>query len=106
MARTAAVRTPGVALEESGAEGMDDMAESPALVTLTPQQLDAMVQSAVAKFAAAQRQAAKNPANPDEDLPDAAQIDPAKILRPTLSKQGYVVPKDYGKPVGDTFAGG
>jgi len=34
----------------------------------------------------------------DADLPDQSEIDPATIKRPTLSKQGYVVPANYGEP--------
>lgn len=106
MARTAAVRTPGVPVDDS-ADLADQAAvdEAPALVTLTPQQLQAMIDKAVAQHANAQRVAQRNPRNPDEDLPDASAIDPSKIKRPTLSKQGYVVPKDYGVPAGETFGG-
>ena len=49
--------------------------------------------------------AQSNPRNPDADLPDASEIDPDKIERPTLSKQGYVVPTHYGRPAGETFSG-
>ncbi len=68
------------------------------VVSLTQAQLDAAIASAVAK--ALQAQAAAQSAGPGEPpLPDQSEIDPTKITRPTLSKQGYVVPADYGTPV-------
>lgn len=32
------------------------------------------------------------------ELPDASEIDPNKIKRSVLTKQGYVVPTTFGKP--------
>lgn len=37
-------------------------------------------------------------ANPEALLPDQDTIDPAKIKIPVLSKQGWVVPLEFGTP--------
>lgn len=113
--RAASVRTPGVmspppddgrgetnadALAD-GAAPLDDGAAAlgePKLVTLTQQQLDAAVARGVAQALAAQRRAEASPGRPEVPLPDQSEIDPAKIERPTLSRQGYVVPVNYGEP--------
>lgn len=115
-ARTATVRTPGVVATpaddgrgETDADAvaadaapLDDGAAAetgdPKLVTLTQQQLDAAVARGVAQALAAHRRAEATPGKPEVPLPDQSEIDPAKIERPTLSRQGYVVPRNYGEP--------
>ena len=37
----------------------------------------------------------------EAELPDQSEIDPGKITRPMLSKQGYVVPNGYGMPAAE-----
>lgn len=107
MARTSAVRTPGVPVADGpdASPAADDGDNAGGLVTLTQAQLQAMLDRAAASAVQAQRVAQSNPRNPDADLPDASDIDPDKIERPTLSKQGYVVPTHYGRPAGETFSG-
>jgi len=72
--------------------------ESPS-VTLTVAELQAMISAEVNKVVAAQRPASAP--IPEPELPHQDQIDPNTITRPTLSKQGYVVPKSYGEPDGN-----
>ncbi len=69
-------------------------------VTMTKDELQAMLNRAAAQGAAAVSRASSPAAkpNPEADLPDQTEIDPAKIKSPTLSKQGYVVPLNYGDP--------
>ena len=67
-------------------------------VTMTKDELQAMLNQAAAQGAAAVHRAAAPKASPEADLPDQSEIDPAKIKSPTLSRQGYVVPLNYGDP--------
>lgn len=118
MARpaSATVATPGVASSAPAAEDIsgdaamvgaaalnDGPAEAgaqtaPGSVTLSRDELQAMLSQAAAQGAAAVHRAAAPRASQPEDLPDQSEIDPAKITSPTLSKQGYVVPLNYGEP--------
>lgn len=110
------VKTPGVQsaarpegletdmdeLEKGAAELDDGAAAAPAgataaqTVTLTVDQLQAMISAEVNKVVAAQRP--PSAPLPEPELPDQSDIDPKAIIRPTLSKQGYVVPEGYGEP--------
>lgn len=74
-------------------EGLEGQAE-PQLVTMTVAQLTATVQREIANALAARQAGPPKEA----DLPDQSEIDPRTITRPTLSKQGYVVPIKYGEP--------
>lgn len=38
--------------------------------------------------------------DPDAGLPNAIDIDAFKIKAPVLTRQGWVVPPDFGQPVG------
>ena len=120
MARPASstVATPGVPLAVmAGAEtdsdaltaGAADLNDGPAVeapakaakaksVTMSQDELQAMLNQAAAQGAAAVHRAAAPRTATAEDLPDQSEIDPAKITSPTLSKQGYVVPLLYGEP--------
>lgn len=119
MSRSAAapVATPGVHATPTTDSGETDadavMAGAPDLndgapqarpdpkgktVTMSQAELQAMLNQAAAQGAAAVHRAAAPKANPDAELPDQSEIDPAKIKSPTLSKQGYVVPLGYGEP--------
>jgi hypothetical protein len=84
-------------LDDGAAHAQADVPRAERVVSLTYAQLDQVVASAVAK--ALQARAAAQSAGPGEPpLPDQSQIDPTTITRPTLSKQGYVVPLRYGEP--------
>jgi hypothetical protein len=71
-------------------------AEAAPTVTLTVVQLQAMIAAEVSKAVGASLPTGTP--RPEPDLPDQSDIDPKKITRPTLSKQGYVVPENYGEP--------
>lgn len=110
MPRVSTVKTPGEPAGEAeadkdvaGAAGLDDGApagEGPKTVTLTQAQLDTMLRQAVAQGAAIARAPVK--ASADADLPTQAEvlkgIEEGRIKVPTLSKDGYVVPPNYGEP--------
>lgn len=116
---SAPVATPGVQSADTETDGDKLTDEAPGLddgaaavpkgkdkgkdktvtqVTLTQEELQAMLSQAAAQGAAAVHRAAAPRVNPDADLPDQSEIDPAKITSPTLSRQGYVVPIGYGEP--------
>lgn len=92
---------------EAGAASLDDGAASaPAAqaggetkVTLTVAELQHMIAAEVNRVVAAQRP--PSAPLPEPELPDQSEIDTKAIVRPTLSKQGYVVPEGYGEPVGN-----
>lgn len=114
-------RTPGKAAESSAApadaetdidalaEGApaldDDAAAAPAAqaMTVTPDQLQAMIDAAVAR-AVGSRSLDAAPATQAPALPDQSTVNVATITRPVLTKQGYVVPVRYGTPVAETDA--
>ena len=105
--RNLSIRTPGVALamgdaaaiRESESEA-DPIEPVPAAETgHLPPDLAAIVAAEVAKALRAQAHAAR-PLT-EAELPDQSEIDPAKITRPMLSKQGYVVPASYGLPAAE-----
>lgn len=100
------IKTPGVTTEQTDSEtnidsladaspGLDDGAV-PENVTMTVSQLQALISAEVSKVISAQRPAEINAA--PAALPDQSEIDVKTITRPTLSKQGYVVPEGYGEP--------
>ena len=120
--RATNVRTPGVATPpeadapvvpttangETDADALADAAEDldggapvAAAAGDLPPDLQSMVDAAVAKGVAqalhAQRVATSHPVTAAE-LPDQSEIDRKTITRPTLSKQGYVIPDGYGEP--------
>lgn len=66
-------------------------------LTMTQGQLNAAIASAVAQALAAHGKAV-TPLDAEASLPDQSEIDVDKITRPTLSKQGYVMPRNYGEP--------
>lgn len=84
--------TPGFGPGDPSPKGL----EPDSLVTISAGQLEDMIANGVNR-ALAQRAAALAPVKED-DLPDARDIDPAKIVRPMLSKTGWVVPLKYGEP--------
>lgn len=84
--------TPGFEPGDPSPKGL----EAEALMTLSAGQLSKMIARAVQSQLAA-RDAAAAPVK-EADLPNQTEIDPAKITRPVLSKQGYVVPHKYGEP--------
>lgn len=42
--------------------------------------------------------APKRAADPSESLPDQSSVDPNTIKSPVLTKQGWVVPTEFGTP--------
>lgn len=114
---SATVATPGVPTTESGetdadaltsaAADLDDgaAASKPAIgkiVKLTQEQLQAMLNQAAAQGAAAVHRASTSTRAPQPELPTQAEvlagIADGSIRVPTLSKDGYVVPPNYGEP--------
>lgn len=93
----------------AAAADLDDSAASAAsqpqpTLQVTPQQLQAMIDAAVAK-AVGSRASLDGPARAQAvALPDQSTIDPRTITRPVLSAQGYVVPPTYGTPAAETAA--
>lgn len=73
-------------------------ANAPEAMTVTRAELQRLIAAAVADAIGTRRQAERAP-NAEAQLPDQRDIDVATITRPTLTRQGYVVPKDYGLPV-------
>ena len=65
-------------------------------LVMTAAQLQAAISRGVNSALAARDKAAAP--QKEADLPDQSEIDPTTIKRPTLSKQGYVVPATYGEP--------
>lgn len=85
----------------NGATDFDDGPDVPPspVLTLTQDQLDAAIARGIAQAQAAARAAASaTPADIQATLPDQTEIDPDEITAPTLSKQGYVIPRNYGMP--------
>lgn len=73
-------------------------AEPAAQAAMSPADLMAFIQREVAKGVAEGLAAAKRASMPAAvELPDQSEVDPAKITSLTLTKQGYVVPLDYGR---------
>jgi hypothetical protein len=62
------------------------------MLTVTRGEIQAMIAAAVGKALA------PRPPRQEADLPDQSQVDPRTIERPTLSRQGWVVPLKYGEP--------
>lgn len=91
------VKTPGVVQGPESEPIVDasDVAvpEEKALV-LSPGQLQALIDQGVQRALEARSPKPKKGA----DLPDQSTVDPDKIDTPVLTRQGYVVPKDYGAP--------
>lgn len=72
------------------------------VMAVTKAELQAMVAAAVADAVSAKR--ASQAAPTQAELPDQRDIDLKTLTRPTLTKQGYVVPPLYGTPVAETAA--
>lgn len=84
--------TPGFAPGDPSPKGL----EPGAFVTITAEQLEAVVARSV-NSALAARAAAAAPLK-EADLPDQSELDPKTLKAMTLSKQGWVVPLSYGEP--------
>jgi hypothetical protein len=98
-ASSKSVKTPGDVTEDTGQDGAGAGASDPEqLLTISNAQLQAAIAQGVAQALAAQRVAQSVPGNPAAELPDQKDIDPNTITTMTLSKQGYVVPSNYGVP--------
>ena len=103
--RNLSIRTPGVALdlgdEVATREPEADQIEPvpAAAAGHLPPDLAALVAAEVAKALRAKADADR-PLT-EAELPDQSEIDPGKITRPMLSKQGYVVPNGYGMPAAE-----
>jgi hypothetical protein len=79
---------------DEGPEPVAPQREQEPAVRVTPAQLAALVDQAVER-----RMGAKLPLpGVEAEIPDQSEVDPDKITRPTLTKQGYVVPRKYGEP--------
>ena len=105
--RFGSVKTPGVPSGDEtdneqlvgGADPLEPLpgdADPEQPLVLTHAQLQAAINRGV--NAALDARAKASAPLKEADLPDQTEIDPAKIKRPTLSKQGYVVPANYGEP--------
>ena len=79
------------AIDASAAE---DQSET---VAVPKAQLDALM-SRLEALEKTAPQPSQKVANPEALLPDQNTIDPAKIKIPVLSKQGWVVPAEFGTP--------
>lgn len=121
-ARNLQVRTPGApvapppddGLGETDADALSADASDVAIPTeaaqpaaqpeaapaaMAPADLMAFIKAEVAKGVAEGLAAAKRASMPSAVvLPDQSEVDPRTITSPTLTKQGYVVPIDYGRP--------
>lgn len=103
MARTAAPQVPGEAPAAAPAEKpAEDLTGEAApatdeLTTLRAElaQLKAMMAGLVSARAAP---VPSGKSVTPENLPDQTEVDPAKIERPVLSKQGWIVPYGFGSP--------
>lgn len=104
MARTAAPQVPGEAPAAAPAEKpADDLVGDPAApeggeVAALRAEL-AQLKQMMAGLVSARAAPVPNGKNATpENLPDQTEVDPAKIERPVLSKQGWVVPHGFGSP--------
>lgn len=79
-----------------GAQGVDEVAALRAALAEQSAQLAAMQQQLSGALANAKPIPAA--VTREADLPDQSEVNPDKIARPTLTKQGWVVPTGYGSP--------
>lgn len=83
--------------------GMEDMAEPTeldrlrAMVDAQSAQI-ANLMGAVQNMARSAHGNGEKPSQSDGGLPDAASVDLGTIAAPVLTKQGWIVPPDYGMP--------
>lgn len=106
--RATSIRTPGTPDPAADAAEQDEAAiagapdiEDPKPAATAPD-IQSMINAAVEKQLA-QRLAQAGVLSetvPAAALPDQSSVDVDKIDRMVLTKQGYVVPKDYGTPKG------
>ncbi len=108
--RTFAVKTPGAqSAEPDAAPDVDDLAADTDDVALPIAALpgtapdlkayiDEQVRAGVAAGIKTIRKAQEKPGAPAVELPDQSTVDAAKIKTVVLTKQGYVVPLNYGAP--------
>lgn len=91
MAKTLTPQTPGEAAQEpvEAAPAVDDGEK----VTVSKSELTALMARVNALEA---RPPVQNRAAQQENLPDQDSVDPTKIERPVLTKQGWVVPAKFG----------
>jgi len=88
----------------AGAPDLEDGLDVPPspVLTLTQDQLDAAIARGIAQAQAAQRAAAAAlKADPEAGLPNEKDIVLSEIKgKSVLTKQGYVIHPDYGRPAG------
>lgn len=80
--------------EEVGADSAQQVSTAVDKVTVSKASLDALL-ARVAALESQPRSAAKKP-NQSANLPDAESIDIATLKNPVLTKQGWLVPENYG----------
>lgn len=83
------------AVQMSGETGAPD--KEAETVAVPKAQLEALM-SRLEALEKTAPQPSQKVANPEALLPDQDTIDPAKIKIPVLSKQGWVVPLEFGTP--------
>ena len=108
--RTFNVKTPGAQADPAPeTEDIDDLAADTGDVALPIAALpgtapdlkayiDEQIKAGVAAGIKSIRKAQEKPGAPSAELPDQTTVDSAKIKSPVLTKQGYVVPINYGAP--------
>ena len=72
---------------------------SPAMPATAPDlkaYIDSQIAAGIAAGMKTMKKAQANPAAPTQELKDQSEIDPHKISTMVLSKQGYVVPVNFG----------
>lgn len=81
---------------DASGSGVQTEAKTDSETVVVPKaQLEALLARVSALESDKQNVAAKV-ANPDADLPDQDKIDPDTLKSPVLSKQGWVLPTNYG----------
>lgn len=93
-------RTPGEPVSEQhmppqAPEAPETPAETPE-PELSPEML-AIVDAAVKRRLRAAEAARNAPRRNNENLPDVSEVDPDKISRAVLTKQGWIVPNEQAK---------
>ena len=102
-ANAAEVESAEASLDDEVGDGSDVAVpedQRPKMVTLSTDQLQALVAAEVAKGIKAHNRAKLDAAKPGPaNLPDQSEIDAHAITKPVLTKQGYVVnPKAGDRP--------
>lgn len=83
--------TPPSPAPEAAPEQVFEMTESQ-LESIVQSMVDKRVEGRIAQEVRNVRTNTRNPQNSVENLPDQTEIDPKKIERAVLTKQGYVCP--------------